>query len=214
MTSASPISTMSGAAYVEVSPRCYTTIGLHAFRYPSANLLGFLLGKRSRVRCVSVSTVVLALFSHRHRHDRSHRTPAPLSLPPSSSSTLTPSHHLSHMHPQDAASSRVEVRVSDAVPLFHTHTLAPMLELAALLTQTRCEENGLEIVGCYFASERLEKPGVSPPVSDTVKSVAKTIVENLKSSGKARGLGAGGALVLGVDGAKLGKYIFSFHLNN
>tara|TARA_B110000977_G_C10810703_1_gene390151 strand:+ start:275 stop:424 length:150 start_codon:yes stop_codon:yes gene_type:complete len=44
-------------------------------------------------------------------------------------------------------------------------------------------------------------------VSDTVKSVAKTIVENLKSSGKARGLGAGGALVLGVDGAKLGKYI-------
>ena len=62
-----------------------------------------------------------------------------------------------------------------------------MLELAALLTQTRCEENGLEIVGCYFASERLEKPGVSPPVSDTVKSVAKTIVENLKSSGKDEG---------------------------
>ena len=159
------------------------------------------------------------------RFDRRTRSflpsPSPRSVAPHSRPSLSPSLLLLHPHtfppplthaPQDAASSRVEVRVSDAVPLFHTHTLAPMLELAALLTQTRCEENGLEIVGCYFASERLEKPGVSPPVSDTVKSVAKTIVENLKSSGKARGLGAGGALVLGVDGAKLGKYIFLFSL--
>ena len=95
---------------------------------------------------------------------------------------------------------QASVRVTTAVPLFHTHTLAPMLEVAALVSQQHCEENGLEIVGCYFASERLEVGGAAPPATNVVKSVAATIRKNLQSSA----LGANGCLVLAVDGNKLG----------
>ena len=45
------------------------------------------------------------------------------------------------------------VAVEDAVPLFHTQTLAPMLEVATHMVADRSE--GRAIVGYYFANERL-----------------------------------------------------------
>ena len=46
--------------------------------------------------------------------------------------------------------------VSDAVPLFHQHTLSPMLEAATTLAEQHCAEQGggLKIVGYYHANER------------------------------------------------------------
>jgi hypothetical protein len=165
-----------------VDPRAYAAIGLHAFRYPHANLLGFLLGTRTTVRCVhspAIAPCRARLRTDASLTDRARTAPSAIVIP----------------LPQ------ASVRVTTAVPLFHTHTLAPMLEVAALLAQQHCEEKGLEIVGCYFASERLEAGGAAPPVTDVVKSVAATIRKNLQSSA----LGANGCLILAVDGNKLGN---------
>ena len=52
-------------------------------------------------------------------------------------------------HTKDGA-----VEVEDAVPLFHTQTLAPMLEVATHLVSEASD--GLSIVGYYFANERFD----------------------------------------------------------
>ena len=54
------------------------------------------------------------------------------------------------------------VKVLDAVPLFHQHTLGPMLEAATLIVEQYCEESTtsahygskVNIVGYYHANER------------------------------------------------------------
>eukprot|EP00403_Amphidinium_massartii_P033668 CAMPEP_0178439170 /NCGR_PEP_ID=MMETSP0689_2-20121128/36009_1 /TAXON_ID=160604 /ORGANISM="Amphidinium massartii, Strain CS-259" /LENGTH=215 /DNA_ID=CAMNT_0020061673 /DNA_START=44 /DNA_END=688 /DNA_ORIENTATION=- len=65
------------------------------------------------------------------------------------------------------------VKIVDAVPLFHTHMLAPMLKVAFMLIEQYCQEaGGLEIVGLYYASASgaLE---MGP-----VKAVADKVVSN------------------------------------
>mmetsp|Transcript_22730 Transcript_22730/g.51902 ORF Transcript_22730/g.51902 Transcript_22730/m.51902 type:complete len:213 (-) Transcript_22730:103-741(-) len=64
------------------------------------------------------------------------------------------------------------VRISDAVPLFHSHSLAPMLKVAFMLIDQYCQQQGdLEIVGLYFASGQgsLE---INPfkPIADKIAS--------------------------------------------
>lgn len=43
--------------------------------------------------------------------------------------------------------------VSEAVPLFHSYPLAPMLEMGMTLAEEHAKAAGLEVVGCYFANE-------------------------------------------------------------
>ena len=50
--------------------------------------------------------------------------------------------------------------VDDAVPLFHTHTLAPMLEVAAQLIAENSKEHA--IVGYYFGNEHIDNK--DPPI--------------------------------------------------
>eukprot|EP00937_MAST-01D_sp_MAST-1D-sp2_P004897 g4897.t1 len=49
------------------------------------------------------------------------------------------------------------LHVVDAVPLFHQHTLSPMLEAATMLVEQHCQSAGeqLSIVGYYHANERV-----------------------------------------------------------
>lgn len=42
-----------------------------------------------------------------------------------------------------------QVSVKDAVPLFHTSTLAPLLETSAAMVDAYASSNGLSIVGLY-----------------------------------------------------------------
>eukprot|EP01097_Dermamoeba_algensis_P010849 TRINITY_DN816_c0_g1_i1.p2 TRINITY_DN816_c0_g1~~TRINITY_DN816_c0_g1_i1.p2 ORF type:complete len:188 (-),score=49.73 TRINITY_DN816_c0_g1_i1:1000-1563(-) len=46
------------------------------------------------------------------------------------------------------------IQITDAVPLFHGTTLAPMLEMALLVVEEYCESKALQIVGYYHANER------------------------------------------------------------
>jgi len=65
------------------------------------------------------------------------------------------------------------LKVMDAIPLFHTHALGPMLKIACLLIEQYCRGiEGLEIVGLYHASSSgsLE---VAP-----VKAIADKIASN------------------------------------
>jgi len=45
------------------------------------------------------------------------------------------------------------VNITDYFPLFHGHTLAPMLEMAMLLIEEYCEKEGVEVVGYFHANE-------------------------------------------------------------
>mmetsp|Transcript_91291 Transcript_91291/g.144261 ORF Transcript_91291/g.144261 Transcript_91291/m.144261 type:complete len:209 (+) Transcript_91291:81-707(+) len=56
------------------------------------------------------------------------------------------------------------VRIVDAIPLFHTHTLAPMLKIAFMLIEKHCMDNQLEILGFYHASPDggIDKSPVQP----------------------------------------------------
>merc|ERR1719313_1582963 len=46
------------------------------------------------------------------------------------------------------------LHVTDAIPLFHTHSLAPMLKAAFMIIEQRCRDigDGLEIIGIYHAT--------------------------------------------------------------
>mmetsp|Transcript_41291 Transcript_41291/g.131309 ORF Transcript_41291/g.131309 Transcript_41291/m.131309 type:complete len:208 (-) Transcript_41291:127-750(-) len=45
------------------------------------------------------------------------------------------------------------LKIMDAIPLFHTHSLAPMLKVACMLIEQHCRaQGGLEVVGLYHAS--------------------------------------------------------------
>lgn len=47
-----------------------------------------------------------------------------------------------------------EVTITDAFPIFHSIVVAPPLEIALIHVEQWCQENGLKIVGSYFANER------------------------------------------------------------
>uniref|UniRef100_A0A7S2QED8 MPN domain-containing protein n=1 Tax=Zooxanthella nutricula TaxID=1333877 RepID=A0A7S2QED8_9DINO len=85
------------------------------------------------------------------------------------------------------------LKVVDAMPLFHTHALAPMLKIACMLIEEHCREVGdLEIVGLYHAAAS----GV--PDMSRVKPIADKIAANFPA-----------ACVWAVDAAKLGERQFA-----
>ena len=72
-------------------------------------------------------------------------------------------------------SNEQAVEVKDAVPLFHTAVLAPMLEVAMLLVDEYCQSEqsaaGLSIVGYYHANARNndgEIPSLARIVSEKI----------------------------------------------
>ena len=55
------------------------------------------------------------------------------------------------------ANDKNNIDVMDYIPLFHSHTLAPMLEVALLFIDEYLKGNkGLEIVGYFHANELLD----------------------------------------------------------
>ena len=60
------------------------------------------------------------------------------------------------------------MHIADAVPLFHQHTLAPMLESATMLVEQYCAElskaggEKIQIIGYYHANERSDDHTLSP----------------------------------------------------
>ncbi|KAJ8041956.1 ER membrane protein complex subunit 8 [Holothuria leucospilota] len=67
-----------------------------------------------------------------------------------------------------------EVKIVDAVPLFHQCVgLAPMLEIALVQIDTFCEANGLMIAGYYHANEHIRDNNPSPialKIADKIQS--------------------------------------------
>ncbi|KAJ3170446.1 ER membrane protein complex subunit 8 [Geranomyces variabilis] len=82
-----------------------------------------------------------------------------------------------------------EVEVVDAVPLFHSRPLAPMLEVALQQVQLYCDQNSLQVVGLYAANQGSANKDVSAATS----KIAGKIDDNL----------GGGAILLMLDAAKL-----------
>ena len=72
------------------------------------------------------------------------------------------------------------LHVSDAAPLFHNHTLSPMLEAATMLVEQHCagEGGGLQIVGYYHANERAD----DRELSQLVRQVHAKINENFSGA--------------------------------
>ncbi|KAJ3148023.1 hypothetical protein HDU86_007591 [Geranomyces michiganensis] len=81
------------------------------------------------------------------------------------------------------------VEVVDAVPLFHSRPLAPMLEVALQQVQLYCDQKSLQVVGMYAANQAFANKEVSAVTS----KIAGKIDDNL----------GGGAILLMLDAAKL-----------
>jgi len=85
------------------------------------------------------------------------------------------------------------LKLVDAIPLFHTHALAPMLKVACMLIEQHCRTVGnLEIVGMYYAS-----PSGSLDITP-VKAIADKIASNFAM-----------ASVWALDAAKLPERQFA-----
>merc|ERR1719316_2013827 len=65
------------------------------------------------------------------------------------------------------------VQIVDAVPLFHTHALAPMLKVAFTLIEKHCQLEEKQIVGLYYAND---KP--SDTISHTARVMADKVLAN------------------------------------
>merc|ERR1712059_88481 len=66
-----------------------------------------------------------------------------------------------------------DLKIVDAMPLFHTHSLATMLKVACMLIDEHCKSTGdLEIVGLYHAT-RSGSFDITP-----VKAIADKIASN------------------------------------
>ncbi|KAJ3161235.1 ER membrane protein complex subunit 8 [Geranomyces variabilis] len=85
-----------------------------------------------------------------------------------------------------------EIEVVDAVPLFHSRPLAPMLEVALQQVQIYCDQKSLQVVGLYAANQGFANKDVSAVTS----KIAGKIDDNL-------GGGAIFTLYLQLDAAKL-----------
>jgi hypothetical protein len=58
------------------------------------------------------------------------------------------------------------------MPLFHQHTLAPMLEAATTLVQAYCEaKEGTHIVGYYHGNELMTDHSVHPVAAKIVNTI-------------------------------------------
>lgn len=91
------------------------------------------------------------------------------------------------------SSSGKALKIVDAIPLFHTHSLAPMLKVASMLIEQHCKTvGGLEIVGMYHAST-LGSLDIAP-----VKAIADKIASNFP-----------GACVWAFDPSKLADRQFA-----
>mmetsp|Transcript_20858 Transcript_20858/g.45958 ORF Transcript_20858/g.45958 Transcript_20858/m.45958 type:complete len:206 (+) Transcript_20858:75-692(+) len=88
------------------------------------------------------------------------------------------------------------LRVVDAVPLFHTHSLGPMLKIAFMLIEQHCRSsgNGLEIIGIYHGSVS-GSTELSP-----VKGIADKVASNF-----------GSATCWALDLAKMSQRQFALH---
>jgi len=71
---------------------------------------------------------------------------------------------------QASSSSSV---VADYVPLFHGHTLAPMLEAGLSLVEQYAEQNGVEIVGYFHANELFDDRELGPLARRVANRVEK-----------------------------------------
>uniref|UniRef100_A0A7S1A9U7 MPN domain-containing protein n=1 Tax=Noctiluca scintillans TaxID=2966 RepID=A0A7S1A9U7_NOCSC len=70
------------------------------------------------------------------------------------------------------------LRIVDAVPLFHTHALAPLLKVAFMLIEQYCQgSTGLEIVGLYYASSHGPSVEITP-----IKGIAEKLVSNFSAA--------------------------------
>eukprot|EP00904_Undaria_pinnatifida_P008106 jgi/Undpi1/4425/HiC_scaffold_17.g07780.m1 len=58
---------------------------------------------------------------------------------------------------ETGSSEEEQVTVKDAVPLFHTATLAPLLETSAAMVDAHAAKIGLSIVGFYQANQCLDE---------------------------------------------------------
>ncbi|KAI8586154.1 hypothetical protein BDZ88DRAFT_483879 [Geranomyces variabilis] len=68
-----------------------------------------------------------------------------------------------------------EIEVVDAVPLFHSRPLAPMLEVALQQVQIYCDQKSLQVVGLYAANQGF----ANKDVSATTSKIAGKIDDNL-----------------------------------
>ena len=72
---------------------------------------------------------------------------------------------------------------ADSIPLFHQHTLAPMLEAATLLVQAYCDEQeGLQIVGYYHGNEVLDDFEVHPVANKIANKIQVNTGDTDRSS--------------------------------
>lgn len=166
-------------AAVSVEGPAYLKMMLHAAKYPWAAVNGFLLGDgggsaggQARTDVPQLMSVVRAPFvllcmlwmelSHGRGlvpqavfSARLWYTPkrCPLAWP---SSALRRAKGIkisenTHLFAQHLTSSLPcwQICVKDAVPLFHTSTLAPLLETSASMVDAHATSNGLSIVGFY-----------------------------------------------------------------
>jgi len=86
------------------------------------------------------------------------------------------------------------MKVVDSIPLFHTHSLGPMLKIACMLTEEHCKAvGGLEIIGLYHAT----------PLGNTEMTPVKAIAEKLASN-------FSNASVWTLDAGKLDDRHFAF----
>ncbi|KAJ8082460.1 hypothetical protein PM082_008315 [Marasmius tenuissimus] len=83
------------------------------------------------------------------------------------------------------------VEITDAVPLLHHWTsLSPMMEIGLDLAGRHAESSGLQLVGYYQASERLDDTALAP----VGEKVASKIKESFKD-----------AVAFVIDGPRLGS---------
>eukprot|EP00026_Physarum_polycephalum_P019181 Phypoly_transcript_21064.p1 GENE.Phypoly_transcript_21064~~Phypoly_transcript_21064.p1 ORF type:complete len:196 (+),score=16.85 Phypoly_transcript_21064:61-648(+) len=81
------------------------------------------------------------------------------------------------------------VEILDAIPLFHTPPLAPLFEVAMIQIEEYFHQQGLSIVGSYFANETFD----DKQLSTVTKRIADKLVTDFTS-----------ACILLIDNTKLG----------
>jgi len=65
------------------------------------------------------------------------------------------------------------IKIIDTIPLFHTHSLAPMLKIALMLIEQHCSDAGLEILGFYSATV-----SGNPDLGQNIRALGEKIYSN------------------------------------
>ncbi|KAJ3282380.1 hypothetical protein HK104_010919 [Borealophlyctis nickersoniae] len=66
------------------------------------------------------------------------------------------------------------VAITDAIPLFHSHPLAPSVEIALHQVDIYCSSTGQSIVGFYCANESTAEQGVVPAMAKIAAKVEES----------------------------------------